>query len=139
MSEVLAQILPPLQIAAAVGLVALLAYLGTLLVQFIRSRIKNEFLANVLARAATGVATAVKATAQEYVDALKAKSADGKLTPAEQNEALEEALHKAKSFVSLSELAKAFGLASTDAAEDLLVDKIEAAVKDLKQAPALGK
>lgn len=134
MSDLLLSLLPPLQIAAALALVTLLGYLGTLLVSFIKSRIKNEFLANTLARATTAVAIAVKATAQTYADALKDKAADGKLTPDEQREAFIMAMDKAKSYISLAELAQAFGLSSATAAESLLADKVEAAVKDLPSA-----
>lgn len=134
MSELLNTSLPPLQVAAATAFVALLGYLGTLLVSFLKSRIKNEFLANTLARATTAVAVAVKATAQTYADALKDKAADGKLTDDEQKQAFMMAMDKAKSYVSLAELAKAFGLGSDTAAEAFLADKVEAAVKELPKA-----
>jgi hypothetical protein len=135
MNDLLAQLLPPLQIAGVLALVALIGAGGAYLVQFLRARIKNEFLANTIAKVAIAVTTATKSVAQTYADALKDKAADGKLTPDEQREAFMMAMDKAKSYVSLAELAKAFGLATETAAESLLADKVEAAVKDLASAP----
>ncbi len=139
MNDLLSSVLPQLQVAAATALVSLIGYLSTLLVSFLKSRIKNEFLANVSVKAATAVTVAVKSTAQTYADVLKEKSADGTLTPDEQRAAFLTAMDKAKSYVSLAELAKAFGLGTEAAAEKFLADHVEAAVKQLPSLPSLPK
>jgi hypothetical protein len=119
-----------------IGLVTLatlaLGALFTYLVKLINAKVKNETLRNVLARVTLAVGAAVKATAQTYSDALKAASADGTLTPDEQRDAAAKALEKAKSYISLTEVAKAFGLSGAAAAESFLADQVESAVKDMK-------
>jgi hypothetical protein len=121
-----------LQVIAVSALVLVLGVLGAYLVKLIQAKVKNQFLGNVLARAASAVTIAVKATAQTYSDALKERAADGQLTPEEQKQALAIALEKAKSYISLAELAKAFDLSSPAQAEKLLADQIEASIKDVK-------
>jgi hypothetical protein len=124
-----------LQIIGVVAAVALFGTLSAFLINLMRTKIKNQFLGNVLTRLAVAVSTAVKASAQTYADALKARNADGVLTPEEQKEAFKLAMDKLKSYVSLEEIGKAFGL-GTAQAEAFVADQVEAAVRDLKP---LGK
>lgn len=123
--------LSDLQIIAVVAGVALFGTLSAYLINLMRSKIKNQFLGNVLTRMAVAVSTAVKASAQTYADALKAANADGVLTPDEQKAAFKMAMDKLKSYVSLEEIGKAFGL-GLGQAEQFAADHIEAAVRDLK-------
>jgi hypothetical protein len=141
--------LSELQIIGVVAGVALFGALAAFLIKLMQSKIKNQFLGNMLTRLAVAVSTAVKASAQTYADALKARNADGVLTPEEQKEAFKLAMDKLKSYVSLEEIGKAFGLGAAQA-EQFAADQIEAAVRDLKplssaassamqKAPELGK
>lgn len=127
-----------LQVALVSAGVLALGIVLTYLIKMMKAKIANAFLGNMLARVAEAIAVAVKATAQTYGDALKERAADGQLTKDEQRQALQLALVRAKSYLSLEELAKAFGLVSPQAAETFLADKIESAVRDLK-ATAQGK
>jgi hypothetical protein len=127
--------LSELQIIGVVAAVALFGTLSAFLINLMRTKIKNQFLGNVLTRLAVAVSTAVKASAQTYADALKARNADGVLTPEEQKEAFKLAMDKLKSYVSLEEIGKAFGL-GTAQSEAFVADQVEAAVRDLKP---LGK
>ncbi len=113
-----------------VGILGFGALVG-FLVRLINAKVKNAMLGGMLARLTEAVGAAVKATAQTYSDALKDANADGQLTKEEQQAAFAKAMAKAKSYVSLDELGKVFGLGSPQAAESFLADKVEAAVKDM--------
>ena len=71
-------------------------------IALLQSKTKNESLNAVLTEMQSAVETAVNATSQTYTDALKAAAADGKLTDAEQAEALSKAVATVENSLSAS-------------------------------------
>src|SRR5690606_8548412 len=79
-------------------LVAGLTFLSAWLARLITAKVKGEYLRGVLVRLDEAVFTAVKSVAQTYADALKTAREDGKLEPAERQEAKRRALGALKSY-----------------------------------------
>lgn len=118
-------------------LVAGLTFLSAWLAKLITAKVKGEYLRGVLVRLDEAVFTAVKSVAQTYADALKSAREDGKLEPAERQEAKRRALNALKSYLGtrgIGELGKILGLASANQVEEYLAGKVEAAVHDLNFA-----
>ncbi|MEW6778293.1 MAG: hypothetical protein AB1405_18490 [Bdellovibrionota bacterium] len=115
-------------------LVAGLTFLSAWLAKLITAKVKGEYLRGVLVRLDESVFTAVKSVAQTYADALKSAREDGKLDPAERQEAKRRALSALKSYLGakgIGELGKILGLTSDAQVEEFLAGKVEAAVHDL--------
>jgi hypothetical protein len=98
-------------------------------------RAANAFF-SVLAKLNDAAGTAVAVVAQTYVDGLKAALADdGKISDAERVKAKRMAIQKAKAYLGsagLGELKRAFHLTDTAELDELIGDKIEAAVRAQK-------
>lgn len=130
----LIEILTPILVA---GLTLLSAWLAKL----ITAKVKGEYLRGVLVRLDEAVFTAVKSVAQTYADTLKSAREDGKLEPAERQEAKRRALNALKSYLGtkgIGELGKILGLASAKQVEEYLAGKVEAAVHDLNLVKKKG-
>jgi len=127
------QILSPILLAA-------LTWVAAKVAQYIQAKVKNEYLRGVLVRLDDAVLAAVREVQQVTVEAIKAGSADGKLTPDERTRVKQAAIDSVKSHLGtkgLSELAKILGL-DGGAVEKLLSTRVEAAVHDLKVSRANG-
>ncbi len=119
-------------------LLAALTWAAAKLAQYIQAKVKSEYLRGVLVRLDDAVLAAVREVQQVTVEAIKAASADGKLTPEERAKVKQAAIDSVKSHLGtkgLAELAKILGLEG-GAIEKLLSTRVEAAVHDLKQARA---
>jgi hypothetical protein len=119
-------------------LLAALTWAAAKLAQYIQAKVKSEYLRGVLVRLDDAVLAAVREIQQVTVEAIKAASADGKLTPEERAKVKQAAIDSVKSHLGtkgLAELAKILGLEG-GAIEKLLSTRVEAAVHDLKQARA---
>ena len=106
--------------------------------QLITAKIKNETLRGILVRLDDAVLSAVREVQQVTVDAIKAASADGTLTPDEQAQVKQAAIASVKSYLGpkgIVEIAKVLGLDGI-AVDALLATRVEAAVHDLKLAHA---
>jgi hypothetical protein len=120
-------------------LMAALSWGAVLLANYIRAKVKNEYLKGVLVRLDDAVVAAVKEAQQVTVEAIKAASADGEITEAEQVEIKAKVCAVVKSHLGtkgLGELAKVLGL-DDGSLSSLIGSKIEAAVYDLRSREAL--
>lgn len=121
-------------------LLAALTWLAAKVAQFINAKVKNEYLRGALVRLDDAVLAAVREVQQVTVEAIKAASADGRLTAEERAQVKTKAIEAVKSHLGmkgLAELAKVLGLGG-DAVEKMLSTRIEAAVHDLKRARING-
>ncbi len=127
MNVLLAIILP---ILASLVLAAIIYGLG-LLASWLSTKIKNDKINMILYLVDTATADAVNTVGQEFVQAIKAKSADGKLTKEEMKEAFEMAKAIAVSVVGpkIKAAAKQVGIEF----EALIKSKIETWVADFKE------
>jgi hypothetical protein len=119
-------------------LLAALTWVSAKVAQLISAKVKNEYLRGVLGRLDDAVLAAVREVQQVTVDAIKAASADGKLTPEERARVKQVAIDAVKSHLGakgLAELARILGL-EDGAIDKLLSTRVEAAVHDLKVARA---
>jgi hypothetical protein len=115
-------------------LLAALAWLASKAAALITAKVQNEYLRGVLVRVDDAVYAAVRELQQVTVEAIKAASADGTLTPEEREKVKQAALDSVKSHLGMKglvELARVLGL-SDGAVEKLLSTRIEAAVFDMK-------
>ena len=126
--EFLAQLVQTMLPYILTILAAAMSWASVMVVQFIRTKVKNEQAAAILGRLNTETCTAAQEVWQTYVAAIKEASEDGKLTPEERRQALDEAVKKAKSYLGpkgLETLEKVIG------PEDLtayIVSRIESAI-----------
>jgi len=121
-------------------LLAALTWVAAKVAQLINAKVKNEYLRGTLVRLDDAVLAAVREVQQVTVEAIKAASADGKLTPDEKAQVKAKAVEAVKAHLGmkgLGELAKVLGL-SGDAVEKMLSTRIEAAVHDLKRTRMNG-
>lgn len=121
------QILSPVLLAG-------LSWLSVKAAQLISAKVKNEYLKGVLVRLDDAVLVAVREVQQVTVDALKAASADGRLTPDERTKVKQAAIDSIKSHLGtkgIAEVARVLGL-EDGAVDKLLSTRVEAAVHDLK-------
>jgi hypothetical protein len=119
-------------------LLAALTWLAAKVAQLIHAKVKNEYLRGVLVRLDDAVLAAVREVHQVTVEELKARSADGKLTPEERARVKQVAIDAVKSHLGkrgIGELAKVLGLEG-GAIDKLLATRVEAAVHDLKRTRA---
>ncbi len=119
-------------------LLAALTWVAARLAQYVSAKVKNEWVRGALVRLDDAVLVAVREVQQVTVEAIKAGSADGKLTPEERTRAKQAAIDSVKSHLGMkgiAELAKILGL-EDGAIEKLLSSRVEAAVHDLKRARA---
>lgn len=117
-------------------LLAALTWVAAKVAQFINAKVKNEYLRGALVRLDDAVLAAVREVQQVTVEAIKAASADGKMTPEERTQVKKAAIDAAKAHLGakgLAELMKVLGL-SGDAVEKLLSTRVEAAVYDLRRS-----
>lgn len=117
-------------------LLAGLSWLSVKAAQLISANVKNEYLRGVLVRLDDAVVAAVREVQQVTVDALKAASADGQLTPDERAKVKQAAIDSVKSHLGtkgIGEIASILGL-EDGAIDKLLSTRVEAAVHDLKSA-----
>jgi hypothetical protein len=118
--------------------VAGLTWLSAKLAQLIQAKVKNEYLRGMLVRLDEAVFTAVKDLQQTVVDAIKAATADGKITEVEKQRIKQAAIDNVKSHLGtkgLAELGQILGLTITSV-EGLIASKVEAAVHDIRGAAA---
>ncbi len=118
--------------------VAGLTWLSAKLAQLIQAKVKNEYLRGMLVRLDEAVFTAVKDLQQTVVDAIKAATADGKITEIEKQRIKQAAIDNVKSHLGtkgLAELGQILGLTITSV-EGLIASKVEAAVHDIRGAAA---
>jgi len=118
--------------------VAGLTWLSAKLAQLIQAKVKNEYLRGMLVRLDEAVFTAVKDLQQTVVDAIKAATADGKITETEKQRIKQAAIDNVKSHLGtkgLAELGQILGLTITSV-EGLIASKVEAAVHDIRGAAA---
>lgn|SRR5690606_15552058 len=119
---------------AVVALVGAVLYFATVYLQARAEKIESEWLRekveDILYRARTAVYEAVKATAQVYVDDLKAKRADGKLTAEEAEEARRIAFTHFKTILGDKGMAELQVIVGDVVA--YFESLVEAAVNDLK-------
>jgi hypothetical protein len=111
-----------------------LSALGMVLSRFVWVKLKNEWARAFLGRVYAEIDDAVKEVYQVYVDAIRARSADGKLTDAEKSEAKAMAIESAKSNLGpkgIKRLLKVLGL-NTGALDNWLGTKVEASVRNAK-------
>jgi hypothetical protein len=111
--------------------------LGAILTRFVWSRISSDWARRLLQRVYSEVVDAVLIVWQTYVDELKQKSADGKLTSAERAEAKRRAVDtvvKNLGATGIERLAKVLGLKGTESTVAWIENKTEAAVAGLKSA-----
>ncbi len=121
-------------------LLAALTWVAAKAAQYIAAKVKNEYVRGVLVRLDDAVLAAVREVQQVTVEAIKAGSADGKLTPEERARVKQAAIDSVKSHLGMkgiAELAKILGLEG-GAIEKLLSTRVEAAVHDLKVARMNG-
>lgn len=121
------KVLSPIVLAAVTWVTAKLG-------QWINARVKNEYLRGVLARLDDTVLSVVREVHQVTVDALKASTVDGKLTPGARDAVKAAAVGAIKSHLGskgLVELTRVLGL-DASGVERLIGTKIEAAVHDIK-------
>ncbi|MDX2023254.1 MAG: hypothetical protein SF187_23675 [Deltaproteobacteria bacterium] len=121
------KVLSPIVLAAVTWVTAKLG-------QWINARVKNEYLRGVLARLDDTVLSVVREVHQVTVDALKASTVDGKLTPGARDAVKAAAIGAIKSHIGtkgLLELARVLGI-DASGVERLIGTKIEAAVHDIK-------
>jgi hypothetical protein len=119
-------------------LLAALTWLAAKVAQLIHAKVRNEYLRGVLVRLDDAVLAAVREVHQVTVEELKARSADGKLTPEERARVKQVAIDAVKSHLGkrgIGELARVLGLEG-GAIDKLLATRVEAAVHDLKRARA---
>lgn len=102
----------------------------TQLFKLLGAKVKSEQLKTLLTDVETAVDSAVSFTAQTYVDDLKAKAADGKLTAEEQQEALSIAVNNAAAHLTQS--TKDYLNKNGVLIEEYLKTKIEAAIGGTK-------
>ena len=124
--------LTALQVVSPV-LVAALTWAAGKLAGFIRSKVDNECLRGALVRLDDPVVTAVKDLQQTVVAEIKAASADGKISEAEE-QFIKAAVANVKSYLGAKGnrvLAEVLGL-SGGAIDGFLGSKVEAAVHDLR-------
>lgn len=98
-----------------------------------RKSIDNQWVSGVIWRAQDAVGRAVLEVKQTFVDELRDRNGDGKITAEEAKEAGEKALSKAKSYLGtkgFAELGKVLGASDP---EDFLRTETEAAVAGLKK------
>jgi len=118
--------------------VAGLTWLSAKLAQLIQAKVKNEYLRGMLVRLDEAVFTAVKDLQQTVVDAIKAATADGKISEIEKQRIKQAAIDNVKSHLGtkgLAELGQILGLTITSV-EGLIASKVEAAVHDIRGAAA---
>lgn len=133
MKEQILQVVVPL---LGTVVTAALTWAGAKLVNLIQAKTKNEYLKGALVRAEQAVQTAVLEVKQVYVDAIKVRSADGKLTSEEAEEAKKLAIDAAKSYLGtkgLAVLVDVFGFDGS-ALDSFLGGKIEATVSQVPSA-----
>ena len=95
---------------------------------YITSKIKNAWLKKILALAVV----VVREVYQTYVSYIKDARADGKLQPAEREEAQKMALEKLKSFFNVTVLSWFFG--GKGNLDDVMKTAIEAGVNSVKKS-----
>lgn len=141
MNEALATVLQEALLPTAVALLsALAAWLTTSLKRLIDARVaavKNEAAKAILERVATAAHRAVAATSQTFVDAVRERSADGKLTRTEANEALKLAMGAV--WAELGEAGRAELGRVTGNPTQVVADAIEAAVHQRGESRTLTK
>ena len=116
-------------------LLAGFAWIAVRLERFIKARTDNAYLEGVLVRANEAVWVTIKDLQRNTVEEIKAANADGKLTDEEKKRIKDKALADVKALLGaggLKMLFKIFG--GEDAATAFLSSKIEASVKDLRDA-----
>lgn len=127
----LSQPLADLLVAGALALIAK-GY------QYLSAHTKSVVVQTALARVDHAVEGAVKSVAQTEVDALKAASADGSLSPVEAAGAAASAMAKVKATLGgpsgVAAVAKALGVSDVDS---VLTTHIEAKVRDLAAADGM--
>ncbi len=99
---------------------------------------KNTLVTQLLVRLTYGAEHAALAVGQAYTDAIKAASADGKLTDAEKAEARRKAMAAAKAYVGKNGWAVLTKELGEEAATETLSTAVESAVKRTKGALSLG-
>lgn len=113
-----------------------ISWLSVRAAQLIKTRVKNEYLAGMLARLDDAVTHAVGEVDQTVVQSLKAASSTGTLTAEDANTARNAALASVKSHLGpkgVAELIKVLGIEPSEL-EKVLTTRIEAAVNDLNTA-----
>lgn len=124
---ILAIVLP---IATAAG-----SLVAAYLTHWLRENIAHTQTQDLMVRAVAAAELSVAEVAQSYVDALKANSADGRLTTGEAEDALEDALDRAYELLGPKGIARARQVLGEDdeAIERWIVALIESKVRELKQ------
>lgn len=136
LKDVLPDLLAALGSLLAVGL----TYAVTHLASYIKAKVANETLQNILIRTDTVVFSVVKELSQTVVDTAKKDAADGKLASDIAADVKAAALAKVKSYLGqpgLDALMEILGIKDMPTADALLSSKIEAAVRDTKTSVAL--
>lgn len=107
-----------------------------LLLKWLNAKIKNDNLREIAFQVEDAALAAVKSVYQTYIEELKFKRADGKLTDDEKAEAKDRALDHAKEIMGPEARKLALKLFKNNGFEvnKLIRHKIEAAVHDLKKS-----
>lgn len=117
-----------------VGIRLVAVFLAGLIGKYLIAKIDNEKVRKYVGRAFVEVKSAVAEVYQVYVAALKEANEDGKLTALEKKQAKTMALKRAKSYIGKKGLKGLGRVLGTDAVEDWLGGKVEAAVDEAKKA-----
>jgi len=113
---------------------ALLSWGAVALANFIRAKVKNEYLAGALVRLNDAVLSAVKEVQQTIVDGLREARTDGVITEEEKDQIKARAVAAVRAYLGvrgLLELGKILGLDDSSLGA-MIAGKIEAAVHDLR-------
>lgn len=141
MNEALATLLQEALLPTAVALLsALAAWLTTSAKRLIDARVaavKSDTARALLERVATAAHRAVAATSQTFVDAIKERSEDGRLTRAEAQEALQLAMGAV--WAELGEAGRAELKQITANPTKVVADAVEAAVNTRGKSRPLSK
>lgn len=123
---------------AGTAIVGLLGWALTQLGRWLANKTSNEWLTHSYMRLRTAIMVAVGEVQQTYVDAIKAASADGKLTEMEKSVAQQKAVDAAKSYLGPKGVKQLIAVLGVD---DALLDRyirgnVEAAIGQQKKTPA---
>ena len=139
MSETIIKMLSDLLPVVGTLLTAILGWVSIQAERYIRAKISNSYAQNALIRLNETAEIVVKELSQTYVDGLKEKTADGKLTEEEKRQLKEMAVTKMKSYLGVEGLKLLKYIMGGDDIAGLLSGAIERKVCESKLGSLLKR
>lgn len=122
--------------ALAPLLLAVLTLASAYAAKLINARVRNEYARGALLRLTDAVSTVVRETQQTTIDDLKAASEDGRIDESEIEDIKRNAIDRVRTYLGKNGVRELERVFDSDAIEEAIKAKVEAAVFDLKQRGA---